>query len=89
MKPIVLKDAPKGFTDDQDKIIAPEETVRRLRERLARIDIDMLQDTVRIDNGRLGIPVFFSRCGRDARRVTGTTKQMGKGERRRRQKRPR
>ncbi|MFO7783919.1 MAG: YcaO-like family protein [Thermodesulfobacteriota bacterium] len=76
---IELKDVYKGYTLDQDKWIPPEETVRRFRERLKGIDLDILQDTVRIDNGRLGIPVFFSLCGRDAEEVTGTKKQMGKG----------
>ncbi len=76
---IQLKDVYKGYTLDQDKWIPPEDTVRRFRERLARIDLDILEDTVRIDNGRLGIPVYFSLCGRDAEEVTGAKKQMGKG----------
>lgn len=76
---IQLEDVYKGYTTDQDKWIRPEETVARFRERLKAVDLDILQDTVRIDNGRLGIPVYFSLCGRDAERVTGTTKQMGKG----------
>ncbi|RLF58164.1 MAG: hypothetical protein DRN37_05375, partial [Thermoplasmata archaeon] len=38
-----------------------------------------LEETVRIDNGRLDIPVYFSVCGRDAEAVIGTKKQMGKG----------
>ncbi len=76
---IELKDVYKGYTVDQDKWIPPEETVRRFRERLKQIDLDILEDTVRIDNGRLGIPVYFSLCGRDAEEVTGTKKQMGKG----------
>jgi ribosomal protein S12 methylthiotransferase accessory factor len=76
---IVLKDAYKGYTLDQDKIVSPEETVRRFRERLQRMDMDILKETVRIDNGRLGIPVYFSVCGRDAEAVIGSKKQMGKG----------
>ncbi len=76
---IELKDARKGYTFDQDKIISPEETVRRFREKSARIDLDILSQTRRIDNGRLDIPVFFSECGTDAKKVTGTNKQMGKG----------
>jgi ribosomal protein S12 methylthiotransferase accessory factor len=76
---IVLKDAHKGYTLDQDKMVSPEETVRRFRERLGRMDLDILKETVRIDNGRLGIPVYFSVCGRDAEAVIGTRKQMGKG----------
>jgi len=76
---IVLQDAPKNYTFDQDKIIPPAETVRRFREKAAALDLDILSRTRRIDNGRLDIPVFYSECGADARRVTGTNKQMGKG----------
>jgi ribosomal protein S12 methylthiotransferase accessory factor len=76
---IVLKDAFKTFTLDQDKVLAPEETVRRFRERLKQVDLDILAATERIDTGRLGIPVYFSRCGKDAAAVIGTKKQMGKG----------
>ncbi len=74
-----LKDAYKRFTLDQDKVASPEETVRRFREKLERIDLDILESTVRIDNGRLDIPVFFSVCGKDAENAIGTKKQMGKG----------
>jgi ribosomal protein S12 methylthiotransferase accessory factor len=76
---IVLKDAFKQYTLDQDKALAPEETVRRFKKRLAKINLDILKGTQRIDNGRLGIPVYFSICGRDAQSVIGTKKQMGKG----------
>lgn len=76
---LVLKDAFKGYTRDLDKIIPPGETLRRFRDRLKALDLDILEDTVRIDNGRLDIPVYFSLCGRDAREVIGTKKQMGKG----------
>jgi ribosomal protein S12 methylthiotransferase accessory factor len=76
---ITLKDAYKGYTLDQDKIISPEETVRRFKEKLKRVDLDILERTVRIDTGRLGIPVYFSICGKDALQVIGTKKQMGKG----------
>lgn len=76
---IVLRDAFKGYTLDQDKFISPDETVRRFRDRLSKVDLDILEETVRIDNGRLDIPVYFSVCGRDAAAVIGTRKQMGKG----------
>jgi ribosomal protein S12 methylthiotransferase accessory factor len=79
MQELRLTDAFKTVTRDQDKIIPPEETLRRFRERLKTAGLDLLQETVRIDNGRLGIPVYLSRCGRDAQRVIGTRKQMGKG----------
>jgi len=76
---IILKDAYKQFTTDQDKVMRPEETVRRFKKKLEVLDLDILRETKRIDNGRLGIPVYFSRCGKDAMAVTGTKKQMGKG----------
>ncbi len=76
---VLLEDATKGYTLDQDKIISPEETVKRFREKLAAMDLDLLEETVRIDNGRLDIPVYFSICGEEAHEVIGTKKQMGKG----------
>lgn len=79
MHGMVLGDAFKTFTRDQDKVIPPTETLRRFRERLKTVPLDLLMHTVRIDTGRLGIPVYLSRCGQDAQRVIGTRKQMGKG----------
>ncbi len=76
---ITLKDAFKKFTLDQDKIFTPEETVQRFKKKIEGLNIDILEQTIRIDTGRLDIPVFFSVCGPDARRITGTIKQMGKG----------
>lgn len=76
---IVLQDAYKHYTQDQDKIVHPGETVERFREKLKKANLDILEKAVRIDNGRLDIPVFFSICGKDAENVIGTKKQMGKG----------
>jgi len=76
---IELKDAFKSYTADQDKIITPEETVRKFKEKLKAVDLDILENTVRIDNGRLDIPIYFSICGKDAEEIIGTKKQMGKG----------
>jgi ribosomal protein S12 methylthiotransferase accessory factor len=76
---VKLQDAFKKFTLDQDKVISPEETVVRFKEKLKKINLDILKSTVRIDNGRLDIPVFFSICGQDAANIIGTKKQMGKG----------
>jgi ribosomal protein S12 methylthiotransferase accessory factor len=76
---VVLKDAFKRFTLDQDKVLPPEETVRRFKEKLKEVNLDILERTIRIDNGRLDIPVYFSICGQDAYKVIGTKKQMGKG----------
>ena len=76
---IILNDAFKRFTIDQDKIKRPDETVESFKNKLKTLDLDILESTVRIDNGRLGIPVYLSRCGKDASAITGTKKQMGKG----------
>ena len=76
---ITLNNAYKQFTLDQDKILPPEETVKRFKTKLKKIDLDILKNTVRIDNGRLNIPIYFSTCGKDAAAVIGTKKQMGKG----------
>jgi ribosomal protein S12 methylthiotransferase accessory factor len=76
---IALKDAFKAYTFDQEKTNPPPETIARVRARLQEVDLDILKETVRIDTGRLGIPIYISRCGTDAVRVIGTQKQMGKG----------
>jgi ribosomal protein S12 methylthiotransferase accessory factor len=77
--PLVFQDAIKQYLHDQDKVISPQETIRRFKQRLAKSGLNLLEDVVRIDNGRLGIPVYFSVCGPDARAVIGNYKQMGKG----------
>jgi ribosomal protein S12 methylthiotransferase accessory factor len=76
---VTLTDAYKRFTYDQDKIFTPEETVQRFREKLKKVNLDILKRAVRIDNGRLDIPIYFSLCGTDAVSIIGTKKQMGKG----------
>lgn len=75
----MLHDCFKTYRHDQDKARAPEDTLRWVRERLAALDLKILSKTLRIDTGRLGIPVYISLCGDDASRLTGTQKQMGKG----------
>jgi len=79
LQPLRLSDALKGYTYDQDKLLTPEETIQRVRQRLARLDLDLLTETMRIDSGRLDIPVYISLLGADAKRVVPTQKQMGKG----------
>ncbi len=74
-----LRDAYKQPTADQDKILPPAETLRRAREKFGKMDMAILAETMRIDNGRLDIPVFVSICGKDAAHLTGTARQMGKG----------
>ena len=76
---VILKDAFKRFTLDQDKVLTPQETVQRFKEKLKEVSLDVLEKTMRIDNGRLDIPVYLSICGRDAVDMIGTKKQMGKG----------
>lgn len=78
-QPIILEDALKTHQHDQDKTISPAETVRRFKTKLTQSGLRILEDVVRIDNGRLDIPVYFSLCGPDAQNVIGNTKQMGKG----------
>ena len=78
-KLITLRTCRKNYTYDQDKACTPDETVIRFQKRLQACRLDILQDIRRIDNGRLDIPVYFSLCGADARRIIGNKKQMGKG----------
>ena len=77
--PILFKDCPKTFTRDQDKALTPEQTLDNFYQRLEEFDITILSEVKRIDNGRLDIPVYFSVCTDEARSLTGTKKQMGKG----------
>jgi len=76
---ITLQDCFKTYTYDQDKAMSPEETVRRFQDRLKSVNLDILKEIRRIDNGRLDIPVYFSVCGKDAYDMIGNKKQMGKG----------
>lgn len=76
---ITLSSSPKAHSPDQDKALLPEETLARVYERLSALSLSILTQTTRIDNGRLGIPVYLSLCGDDARRIMPTRKQMGKG----------
>ena len=78
-KSIEFKDCFKTYTTDQDKAISPEETLEYFYKRVGELDLKILNEVKRIDNGRLDIPVYFSVCGQDALSLTGTKKQMGKG----------
>ncbi len=78
-KTLLLQDCLKTFTTDQDKAISPDQTVELFLQKLATLDLEILSEIKRIDNGRLDIPVYFSVCGEDAVALTGTKKQMGKG----------
>ncbi len=74
-----LKDALKRETSDQDKLIPPHDTVKKFQKKLERLDLNILDKIEKTDNGRLGIPVYFSYYGKDAKKITGLRKQMGKG----------
>lgn len=76
---IELRDVLKGHTYGEDKVRPPAETVAEVRRRLAGLNLDILQKTMRIDTRRLDIPVYISICGQEAIRTVGTRKQMGKG----------
>jgi ribosomal protein S12 methylthiotransferase accessory factor len=76
---VILKDCWKTFTVDQDKAISPQATLENFYARVQSLDLNILNEVRRVDNGRLGIPVYFSVCGSDAQQLTGTKKQMGKG----------
>jgi len=78
-KSVHFQDCLKKFTIDQDKAITPEETLSRFYAKVESLDLKILNEVRRIDNGRLDIPVYFSVCGDDALAMTGTKKQMGKG----------
>lgn len=76
---LILQDCYKQYSYDLDKVCPPEETVARVRHRFQHLNLDILKNTLRIDSGRLDIPVYVSLCGVDAVRTIGTKKQMGKG----------
>ena len=76
---ITFQDCPKTFTRDQDKARTPEQTIENFYQQIDSFDVKILSEVKRIDNGRLDIPVYFSVCTDEARSLTGTKKQMGKG----------
>lgn len=77
--PLTYRDCFKQYTYDQDKLYTPEETVTRLKQKLAEVKLDILESVQRVDTGRLDIPVYFSVCGREAFEVIRNKKQLGKG----------
>lgn len=62
-----------------DKACDPRETVRLIQAKLASTGTTLYAGSRRIDTGRLGIPVFLSICGTEARKIMPVRKQMGKG----------
>lgn len=76
---INLRPTPKTYFKEQDKTRAPGETVEWVRGLFDRLGERVLRRSMRIDTGRLDIPVYISLCGPEAAALTGTQKQMGKG----------
>ena len=72
-----LKKTPKRHTEGIEKAIPPTETVQNLENLLESIDLQLVQDVIRIDSGRLDIPVYVCQVGKDCN--TPTPKTMGKG----------
>ena len=77
--PVTYGDCFKHYTYDQDKVCTPEETIAKLKQKLAEVKLDILNGVRRVDTGRLDIPVYFSICGREAYEVIRNKKQLGKG----------
>lgn len=79
-----MEDLLRKFFTSSKKVIAdkaeyPEQTVRKVEERLKSSQMKIYSGLKRIDKGRLGIPVYISLYDIQGREVTGNYKQMGKG----------
>ena len=74
---IQISASPKKHHQGLDKAIPPAETVENLKKLLKRIDLDLVKDIIRIDSGRLDIPVYVCEAGPDCN--TATPRSMGKG----------
>ncbi|WP_456432209.1 YcaO-like family protein [Thermosulfuriphilus sp.] len=74
-----LKDSFKQSGRKYDKVYLPAETIDRVRRILEEKGYRICRDIVRIDKGRLGIPVYISLYSAEAASLTGFHKQMGKG----------
>ena len=67
----------KGHTVGLDKVIAPADTVQNVKDTLKRTQMQIVGDIIRIDTGRLDIPVYVCRAGKNSN--IPTPKTMGKG----------
>ncbi len=74
-----FSDSYKGSGAPFDKVLSPEETLQRVLSRFEETGLRILAETVRIDKGRLGIPVYISKYTPEAIKITNNPKQMGKG----------
>jgi len=62
-----------------DKADFPENTVERVEKILKNSQLKIYKGLMRIDKGRLGIPVYLSLYDLQGTEITGNYKQMGKG----------
>ncbi|UCF95130.1 MAG: YcaO-like family protein [Desulfobacterales bacterium] len=74
---IALTQSPKTHTVGLDKAISPAETIRNIKKVLQGIELELVRDITRIDAGRLDIPVYVCRAGKDCN--TPSPRTMGKG----------
>jgi len=74
---ITISSCPKKHHRGLDKAVPPAETVRNVNDILRRIDLDLVKEIMRIDSGRLDIPVYVCEAGKDCN--TPTRRSMGKG----------
>ncbi len=74
-----FSDSYKETGAEFDKVVSPEETLRLVLARFEESGLRILAETVRIDKGRLGIPVYISKYTPEAIQITNNPKQMGKG----------
>lgn len=79
MPKIRLSSSPKAFMADLDKAVPPAVTLARAAAALKKSGLDILATNKRVDQGRLGIPVYLAACGAAGRALLPTRKQMGKG----------
>ncbi|MFC1895327.1 YcaO-like family protein [Thermodesulfobacteriota bacterium] len=74
---VALKSTLKKHTVGIDKSVAPSLTIGHVKQRLEEIDLDLVREIVRVDQGRLDIPVYVCRVGSDCNIPSPRT--MGKG----------
>lgn len=79
MPKIRLTSCLKTFVADLDKAVPPAATLARAAAALEKSGLDILAENRRVDQGRLGIPVYLAVCGAAGRAIMATRKQMGKG----------
>jgi ribosomal protein S12 methylthiotransferase accessory factor len=74
---VSLGSCPKIHTVEIEKAISPRDTVRRVMDKLGGLELELVREIIRIDSGRLGIPVYICSAGKDCN--IPTPKTMGKG----------